>query len=72
MLGAATVGSDDTYNSYGVANGHAFSIISVFELRDVFGAVEYEMYMIRNPWSDTYHSGDFNYIDSKWTDHRIS
>ena len=72
LLGAATVGSDTSRNSFGVANGHAFTILSVFSLRDKFGAEEYQLYMIRNPWSNTYYSGDFHYRDSKWTDHRKS
>ena len=41
LLGAATEGSDDYRNSFGVANGHAFTILSVFSLRDKFGDEEY-------------------------------
>lgn len=42
LLGAATAGSSDTSrNSFGVAMGHAFNILSVFSLRDKYGAVEY-------------------------------
>lgn len=72
LLGAATASSSSKYNSYSVANGHAFSILSVFPLRDTQGEIEYKLYMVRNPWSDTYYNGDFHYVDSKWTDHRKS
>ena len=38
VIGAATTGvSDQTYNSFGVTNAHAFSVISVFALYDEFG-----------------------------------
>ena len=38
LLGAATSSTSGTkYNSFGVANGHAFSILSVFPLRDTTG-----------------------------------
>lgn len=70
VLGAATTGtSDTTYNSFGVTNAHAFSIISVFALYNEFGDEQYRLYMVRNPWSNTYYRGDFRSLDSKWTTH---
>lgn len=42
LLGAATAGSSDSSkNSYGVAMGHAFNILSVFSLKDKYGVLEY-------------------------------
>jgi hypothetical protein len=70
VIGAATTGaSDTTWNSYGVANAHAFSVISVFPLLDEFGVEQHRLYMVRNPWSNTYFNGDFRSQDSKWSSH---
>jgi len=61
ILGAGTYGSDTTTNACGVVAGHAYSLISTFELK--FGTtVVAEVYMIRNPWGATMHSG------GRWSD----
>ena len=69
VIGSATAGdSDSTVNSYGVTNAHAFSIISVFPLNNEFGIEQHRLYMVRNPWSNTYYSGNFRSSDPAWTD----
>lgn len=52
ILGAGTNGgADSTYNTCGVANGHAYTIISAFYLYDTdMTTVLHKLYMIRNPW----------------------
>mmetsp|Transcript_38563 Transcript_38563/g.58712 ORF Transcript_38563/g.58712 Transcript_38563/m.58712 type:complete len:277 (+) Transcript_38563:460-1290(+) len=59
-------------NSCGIASSHAYSIISVFALRDQSGVIQHRLYMVRNPWATTYYSGNFRSSDSRWTDYFIS
>jgi hypothetical protein len=71
ILGAGTYGSDDARNICNIVNGHAYSVISVFELKTGV-TVDHKMYMVRNPWGITYYNGNFKSTDSKWTDDYIS
>ena len=69
LIGAQTNDPSATgsKNSYGVSNKHAFSVISVFDLRDFMGIQKYRLYMIRNPWSATSYSGAFKSSDPLWS-----
>jgi hypothetical protein len=71
ILGAGTYGSDDARNTCNIVNGHAYSIISVFELKTGV-TVDHKMYMVRNPWGTTEYNGDFRSTDTAWTDDYIS
>jgi hypothetical protein len=55
LLAAGTFGSDTNKNQCGIAAGHAYSIISVFELK-TGDTVDHKMYMVRNPWGITYYN----------------
>eukprot|EP00356_Strombidium_inclinatum_P007169 CAMPEP_0170484982 /NCGR_PEP_ID=MMETSP0208-20121228/4355_1 /TAXON_ID=197538 /ORGANISM="Strombidium inclinatum, Strain S3" /LENGTH=273 /DNA_ID=CAMNT_0010758501 /DNA_START=606 /DNA_END=1427 /DNA_ORIENTATION=- len=70
LMGASTdSGVSDSYvNSCGIAEGHAYSIISVFALKDESGVTQHRLYMARNPWAVTYYNGSFSYSDSQWTE----
>jgi hypothetical protein len=64
--GAGTSGgADTTTNSCGIANGHAYSILSAFELTT--GGVTYKLLLMRNPWGTTSYSSDWSKTDAKWT-----
>ena len=60
-------GSDSTKNRFGIANGHGYSLMSAFYLRDPSGNIVHRMYMIRNPWSVSSYIGNFNSRDARWT-----
>lgn len=67
IMGAATgSGSDTTYNSYGIALGHAYSLIAAFELK-TGSTVDHKMYMVRNPWGTSTYNGTWKGDDSAWT-----
>lgn len=73
ILTTGTYGSDTSTNACGIVAGHAYSLISVFELTDTSGNVEHNMYMLRNPWGITYYAGTWNYEDTdSWTSDYIS
>jgi hypothetical protein len=56
MLGAGTTGgSDSTRNSCGIVNGHAYSVLSVFEI--THSGTTYKMLMVRNPHDSTQYTG---------------
>ena len=42
-------------NSCGIANNHAFSILSVFSMNN-----EDYMYMLRNPWNFAHYEGKWS------------
>jgi hypothetical protein len=67
IMGFGTGGVSDRYlNSCGVANAHAYSIMTVFELTEADNTVT-EMLLVRNPWGQSFYSGDWNKDDVKWT-----
>jgi hypothetical protein len=53
ILGAGTFFD---YKVCGVVPGHAYSVISAFELTDSSGNIDAELYMVRNPWGSVSHS----------------
>lgn len=53
-------GSDSTRNKFGVANGHAFSVLAAFPLLSREGTVEHRLYMIRDPWSMASFNGKWS------------
>ena len=67
ILAAGTSGSDTNINNCNIVAGHAYSILSVFEL-STGEQVDHKMYMIRNPWSVTTYSGNWFDNDERWTD----
>jgi hypothetical protein len=74
VLGCGTTGGTDTIlNECGIAMGHAYSLISAFEL-ETSGTVDYKMYMIRNPWGVSYYniSGWSEDDPTYWTSDYIS
>ena len=67
---ATGAGSDKTQNVYGLANGHAYTLIGVNEIKDSSGNVLYQLYKIRNPWGgDGEYKGKFRDADPIWTQH---
>jgi hypothetical protein len=47
-------------NDCGMKAGHAYSLISAFELKDVNDTVTAEIYMLRNPNSYQFHQGKWS------------
>jgi hypothetical protein len=71
LLGAGTDGDDSLLNSCNIVAGHAYTMISVFELKTA-AVVDHKMYMLRNPWDTTYHDGKWKSSSSLWTSDYIS
>jgi len=70
IMGAGTNGgTDSTTNTCGIANGHAYTIISAFNLYDTDGVtVLHKLYMVRNPWGITYFTGgSWTRFSASWT-----
>ena len=45
------VGVDTSSNPpFGLVGGHAYSVISYHELKDIFGIVRQRLFRVRNPW----------------------
>ena len=66
LLGAGTDGVDTGYNTCGIVAGHAYSMMSVFELK-TGSTVDHKMYMIRDPMGNTSYTSGWNHQDSAWT-----
>lgn len=67
MLGAGTASGLNTQtNDCGLAYGHAYAIMAVFEMDST------EMLLMRNPWGYTSYSGPWAYDDSSWTDDLVA
>lgn len=71
ILGAGTIGSDTMLNECNIVGGHAYSVISVFELK-TGDTVDHQMYMVRNPWGSTTYNKDWKYNDDAWTTEYLS
>ena len=70
-LGFGTTGGSDTgRNSCGIATGHAYSIIDVFQL--TANGVTTNMLLSRNPWGSTDYSAVYYHGDARWTADLIS
>lgn len=66
-MGAQTAGTGDTtFNDCGIAQSHAYSVLSTFTMTDGSGT-EHNMILMRNPWGITYYNGLWNDEDSNWT-----
>ena len=74
IITSGTFGKDTTLNKCGIANGHAFSLISVFTFKDADHYIrdvslteipEYKLYLMRNPWGVTSHQGEWNQTDPR-------
>ena len=72
MGGATGSGADSTYNTCGVANGHAYSILAAFNMTDASGTV-HSIYMIRNPWgSANAYNQTWKATDPNWTNNLVA
>lgn len=72
LMGAGTDGGNDqTTNSCGIANGHAYAIVSTFTMTDS-SSVEHRMLMLRNPWGDTSYSHTWHKDDANWTEDLVA
>jgi Calpain family cysteine protease len=64
IMATGTSGSNDkTYNSCGIPNGHAYSLIDAFNLTDSSGKVQ-RMLLLRNPWATVNYTGPWGSSDS--------
>jgi len=51
IITCGTIGGTDTINNeYGIAMGHAYTIIGAHDIKDANGNVIHQLYKIRNPW----------------------
>ena len=71
ILAAGTSGSDSNINDCNIVSGHAYSILTVFEL-STGDQIDHRLYMIRNPWSTTSYSQSWFYGDQNWTEEYIA
>ena len=63
LVNVQTNGFDSNKNKYGIPNGHAYSILDAFEMGSN------QIYMIRNPWSNSDYKGKWKAND--WTDEMV-
>ena len=71
LMGAATgAGSDQNFNDYGIALGHAYSLLTAFEL--VEGSTVHKVVMFRNPWGTAHYHGPWSKDDSRWTSQLVA
>ena len=68
LMGAGTSGGgdDSIYNSCGIAESHAYSVVETFTMTDA-AAVEHKMLLIRNPWGSNGYTWTWNPSDENWT-----
>jgi hypothetical protein len=67
-MGAYTSGSSDTtYDSYGIPNSHAYTVIGTYTITDSTGS-SVNLIQCRNPWgNDANFNGSYCDGSSKWT-----
>lgn len=53
--------------SYGLAAGHAYTLLGCYELKDPQGKVIQRLLHMRNPWATDKYNGPWNENDQKWT-----
>lgn len=63
LVGVDTPGT----TQFGLASGHAHTIVGTYTLKDPTGAVAYRLYRIRNPWGTDSYTGPWCDSDSRWT-----
>lgn len=63
------VGTDTSTNPpYGLVEGHAYSVVGAYNLRDSNGAIAHILLRIRNPWGQDRYNGPWSDGDtSRWT-----
>lgn len=66
-IGTLSSSSDSTFNLCGIANSHAYSLLSAFTMTDSNGTA-HKMVMARNPWGVTYYNWTWSVNDTNWTD----
>jgi hypothetical protein len=72
ILGAGTYGAGDSFSNYcGVAQSHAYSIISVFTMEDS-DEEEHRCLLMRNPWGSNGYNWHWSHDDPKWTDDLVA
>jgi hypothetical protein len=60
-------GADTTYGPCGIANGHAYSLLSAFNMTDANGTV-HPVLLVRNPWGlENRYNQSWNSTDKNWT-----
>ena len=66
MMAAGTNGIT-TYNICGLVNGHAYTILSAFNMTDASGKIN-SVLLIRNPWGlDNNYNQSWKASDQNWT-----
>jgi len=66
IMMAASHGQGENRNEEGVISGHAYSLISIHEIKDASGK-EVKLLKLRNPWGKGEWSGDWSDGSSLWT-----
>ena len=54
--------------SYGLAAGHAYTLLGCYEIKDQSGRVVEKLLHMRNPWATDKYTGPWNERDPKWTE----
>ena len=54
------------YDTCGLRGGHAYSMITAFNMTDKTGTV-YKMFILRDPWGTTDYDLDWYENDPRWT-----
>lgn len=72
IMGISTGGSGDQFrNDCGIAERHAYSVISAFEMIDA-NYQWHQMLLVRNPWGERGYNKAWRYNDPAWTDELVA
>jgi hypothetical protein len=72
LMGAGTSdGSDKTLNQCGIAFGHAYSLVTAFNVTAANGTV-ISAFILRNPWGTVAYNLTLNPNDTFWTTSTLS
>lgn len=64
-MGAGTnFGSDTTTNHCNIARGHAYTIVTTFDI--TYQGTTHNMLLMRNPWGHTTYDKEWNSNDPNW------
>ncbi len=62
------VDTSSATNPYGLAPGHAHTVVGTYQIKNALGVVTNRLYRIRNPWGSDSYTGPWSDTDTtKWT-----
>lgn len=67
MMAGVAGTSDSSWNSIGLVQNHAYTIVNAYTVKNADGSVAARLYQLRNPWGiDSKFSGKWNDDSTLW------